>query len=155
MLVVDDAPAIRSALRGVLEDAGMLVVGEAPDGAQGVAMTGSLRPDVVLMDLRMPWSDGFQATEQIVVSYPEVQVVVLSAYESHESAEAVRAAGAYAFLPKDCTAELIRETVLAAWRRDGRAWTSRTSRPARPAIAARRRPMVPSTASIQGCWAWQ
>jgi len=81
VLVVDDAPAIRSALRGVLEDAGMLVVGEAPDGAQGVAMTGSLRPDVVLMDLRMPWSDGFQATEQIVVSYPEVQVVVLSAYE--------------------------------------------------------------------------
>ena len=118
VLVVDDAPAIRSALRGVLEDAGMQVVGEAPDGAQGVAMTGSLRPDVVLMDLRMPWSDGFQATERIAVAYPEVQVVVLSAYESQESAEAVRAAGAYAFLPKDCTAELIRDTVLAAWRRD-------------------------------------
>jgi DNA-binding NarL/FixJ family response regulator len=120
VLLVDDAPAIRSALRGVLEDAGMLVVGEAPDGVQGVAMTGSLRPDVVLMDLRMPWSDGFQATEQIAVAYPEVQVVVLSAYESQESAEAVRAAGAYAFLPKDCTAELIRDTVLAAWRGDRR-----------------------------------
>ncbi|HET6750960.1 MAG TPA: response regulator [Actinomycetes bacterium] len=71
------------------------------------------------MDLRMPWSDGFQATEQIASDYPEVQVVVLSAYQTDESAAAVRAAGAYAFLPKDCTAELIRDTVLAAWRRDG------------------------------------
>jgi DNA-binding NarL/FixJ family response regulator len=44
---------------------------------------------------------------------------VLSAYQTDESAAAVRAAGAYAFLPKDCTAELIRDTVLAAWRRDG------------------------------------
>jgi DNA-binding NarL/FixJ family response regulator len=118
VLLVDDAPAIRSALRGVLEDAGIQVVGEAPDGAQGVAMTGSLRPDVVLMDLRMPWSDGFQATERIADAYPEVRVIVLSAYESQESADAVRAAGAYAFLPKNSPATLIRDTVLAAWRRD-------------------------------------
>ena len=118
VLVVDDAPAIRSALRGLLEDAGMVVVGEAPDGAQGVSMTGSLRPDVVLMDLRMPWSDGFEATQRIVAAYPDVRVVVLSAYQSDESAEAVRAAGAFAFRPKDTTAEVIRDTVLAAWRRE-------------------------------------
>ena len=68
MLLVDDAAAIRNALRGVLEDAGIEVVGEAPDGLQGVAMTGSLRPD-------------------------GVQVVVLSAYETEESARAVLAAG--------------------------------------------------------------
>jgi DNA-binding NarL/FixJ family response regulator len=116
VLVVDDAPAIRNALRGVLEDAGIEVVGEAPDGAQGVTMTGSLRPDVVLMDLRMPWADGFQATEQIATDYPDVQVVVLSAYQSDESAAAAQAAGAFAFLPKDCAAELIQDTVLAAWR---------------------------------------
>ena len=93
MLLVDDAAAIRNALRGVLEDAGIEVVGEAPDGLQGVAMTGSLRPDVVLMDLRMPSTDGFQATEQIVQEHPGVQVVVLSAYETEESARAVLAAG--------------------------------------------------------------
>jgi DNA-binding NarL/FixJ family response regulator len=116
VLVVDDAAAIRHALRGVLEDAGIDVVGEAPDGVEGVALAGSLRPDVVLMDLRMPAGDGFQATAQIVREHPEVRVVVLSAYETEGSAEAVKAAGAYAFLPKDCDADRIRETVLAAWR---------------------------------------
>ena len=50
-------------------------------------MAGSLRPDVVLMDLRMPSSNSFQATEQIVQQYPAVRVVVLSAYETEESAD--------------------------------------------------------------------
>ena len=116
VLLVDDAAAIRNALRGVLEDAGIQVVGEAQDGSQGVAMAASLRPDVVLMDLRMPSSDGFEATAQIVNQLPDIRVVVLSAYESEESAEAVRAAGAYAFLPKHCGADRIRDTVVAAWR---------------------------------------
>ena len=116
VLLVDDAASIRNALRGVLEDAGIEVVGEAPDGVQGVAMVGSLRPDVVLMDLRMPSSDGFEATAQIVNQLPDIRVVVLSAYETEESAEAVRAAGAFAFLPKHCGADRIRDTVLAAWR---------------------------------------
>lgn len=119
VLLVDDAAAIRNALRGVLEDAGIEVVGEATDGVQGVAMVGSLRPDVVLMDLRMPSTNGFQATEQIVQEHPAVRVVVLSAYETEESAEAVRAAGAFAFLPKHCGADRIRDVVVAAWRSAG------------------------------------
>ena len=76
----------------------------------------SLRPDVVLMDLRMPSSNGFQATEQIVQEHPTVRVVVLSAYQTEESAEAVRAAGAFAFLPKHRDADGIRDVVVAAWR---------------------------------------
>ena len=116
VLLVDDAAAIRNAIRGVLEDAGIEVVGEAPDGVQGVTMVDSLRPDVVVMDLRMPCCNGFQATERIVQEHPAVRVVILSAYETEESAEAVRAAGAFAFLPKHCGAETIRDTVLAAWR---------------------------------------
>ena len=103
----------------MLEDAGIEVVGEAPDGIEGVALTGSLRPHVVLMDLRMPSSDGFQATAAIAKDHPDVQVVVLSAYETEESAEAVLAAGAFAFLPKHCGADRIRETVVAAWRSAG------------------------------------
>jgi DNA-binding NarL/FixJ family response regulator len=116
VLLVDDAAAIRNALRGLLEDAGIEVVGEAPDGTQGVAMAASLRPDVVLMDLRMPSVNGFEATAQIVSELPGTRVVVLSAYESEESAEAVRAAGAFAFLPKHCGADRIRDMVVAAWR---------------------------------------
>jgi CheY-like chemotaxis protein len=116
VLLVDDAAAIRNALRGVMEDAGIEVVGEATDGAQGVALAGSLRPDVVLMDLRMPASDGFEATARIVKEHPGVRVVVLSAYETAESAEAVMAAGAFAFLPKHCGADRIRDVVVAAWR---------------------------------------
>jgi DNA-binding NarL/FixJ family response regulator len=116
VLLVDDAAAIRTALRGVLEDAGIEVVGEASDGLQGVDLTGSLQPDVVLMDLRMPDSDGFQATAKIAKDHPEVRVVVLSAYESEESAQAVLAAGAFAFLPKHCGADRIKDVVVAAWR---------------------------------------
>jgi CheY-like chemotaxis protein len=119
VLLVDDAAAIRIALRGVLEDAGIEVVGEAPDGLEGVALTGSLHPDVVLMDLRMPSSDGFQATAAIAREHPDVRVVVLSAYDTEESAEAVLAAGAFAFLPKHTGADRIRETVVAAWRSGG------------------------------------
>ena len=119
VLLVDDAAAIRNALRGVLEDAGIEVVGEAPDGIEGVELTASLRPDVVLMRLRMPSSDGFEATAAIAKGHPDVRVVVLSAYESDESAEAVLAAGAFAFLPKHCGADRIRETVVAAWRSGG------------------------------------
>jgi DNA-binding NarL/FixJ family response regulator len=116
VLLVDDAAPIRNAVRGLLEDAGIEVVGEAADGVEGVAMAGSLRPDVVLMDLRMPSRDGFQATEQIAREHPGIRVVVLSAYESEESANAVLAAGAYAFLPKGCGPDRIRDVVLAAWR---------------------------------------
>jgi DNA-binding NarL/FixJ family response regulator len=116
VLVVDDAAAIRSAVRGLLEDAGIEVVGEAADGAQGVAMAGSLRPDVVLMDLRMPSRDGFQATEQIARELPGIRVVVLSAYETEESANAVLDVGAFAFLPKGCGADRICDVVLDAWR---------------------------------------
>jgi DNA-binding NarL/FixJ family response regulator len=78
VLLVDGHPPMRRVLRGVLEDAGMQVVGEAGDGLDGVAQAEAVRPDVVLMDWRMPRLDGVQATARIRSQLPEVQVVVFS-----------------------------------------------------------------------------
>jgi len=65
VLLVDDNAAMRRVLRGLLEDAGMDLVGEAGDGLQGVALAAAVRPDVVLMDWRMPELGGLEATARI------------------------------------------------------------------------------------------
>ena len=78
VLLVDDHPPMRRVLRGVLEDAGVQVVGEAVDGLDGVAQAEAVRPDVVLMDWRMPRLNGVQATARIRSQLPEIQVVMFS-----------------------------------------------------------------------------
>jgi CheY-like chemotaxis protein len=65
VLLVDDNTGMRRVLRGLLEDAGMQVVGEATDGLEGIAQATVIRPDVALMDWRMPRLDGVQATARI------------------------------------------------------------------------------------------
>jgi DNA-binding NarL/FixJ family response regulator len=100
VLVVDDHPVVRSGLAGMLavED-DLEVVGEAADGREAVALATSLRPDVVLMDLRMPVLDGVAATAGIVGTGP--RVVVLTTYDT--DADILRAveAGATGYLLKD------------------------------------------------------
>jgi two-component system, chemotaxis family, chemotaxis protein CheY len=78
VLVVDDNPAMRRVLRGLLEDAGMQVVAEAADGLEGVTQSDAVQPDVVLVDWRMPHLDGIQATARIRQRLPQVQVVMFS-----------------------------------------------------------------------------
>ncbi len=65
VLIADDAPAMRVALRGLLEDHGLAVIGEAADGLQAVTMAAQLQPDIIVMDVRMPGLDGLQATTRI------------------------------------------------------------------------------------------
>ncbi len=115
LLVDDDAGAV-ALLREALEAEGLVVVGDATDGASGVELAGILRAHVVLMDLRMPGMDGFEATRLIRARYPETQVIILTAYEEllTESAEAV---GAFAYLVKGCPAALMRDMIIKAWRR--------------------------------------
>jgi Response regulator receiver domain len=82
VLIVDDAPAMRAALRGLLEDHGLAVIGEAADGLQAVTLAADLQPDVVVMDVRMPGLDGLQATTRITGAHPNIRVVVYSVFDT-------------------------------------------------------------------------
>ena len=102
VLVVDDDPLVRSALTLMLGgDAGLSVVGEAPDGAAGLAACRELRPDVVLMDIRMPVLDGIDATRALKQGDPSPQVIVLTTFDADEHVLQALAAGADGFLLKD------------------------------------------------------
>jgi CheY-like chemotaxis protein len=116
VLLVDDNTNMRRVLRGLLEDAGMQVVGEAADGLDGVAQAEMLRPDVVLMDWRMPELDGLAATARIRQQLPEVQVVMFSLVEGIGGGELARQAGTAAFVAKGAPVEQVCAAVLAAWR---------------------------------------
>jgi DNA-binding NarL/FixJ family response regulator len=106
LLISDDHPVVRAGLRGMLSaESDFEVVGEATNGAEAVALTGELRPDIVLMDLRMPEMDGVTAISHIKEEYPETQVLVLTTYES--DADILRAieTGATGYLLKDAPRE--------------------------------------------------
>jgi DNA-binding NarL/FixJ family response regulator len=101
VLLVDDQPLLRMALRMVLEAHDDLsVCGEAGDGAAAVELTARLRPDVVLLDIRMPVMDGIEATRRIVASGTPSRVLLLTTFDLDEYAYAGLRAGASGFLLK-------------------------------------------------------
>jgi DNA-binding NarL/FixJ family response regulator len=104
VLVVDDQPLIRHSLRIVIDGApGLSVLGEADTGEDAVRQAGLLRPDVVLMDIRMPDGDGIEATRRIAEdpALGKTRVLVLSMFELDEYVHAALRAGASGFLLKD------------------------------------------------------
>jgi DNA-binding NarL/FixJ family response regulator len=111
VLLVDDEPRLRTQLRAVLADYGMVVVGEAGTGREGVELAQRLRPEVVLMDLRMPDLDGIAATRLLSESLPSTAVIVLSAYDDPALMSEARQAGACAYLVKGCRASLLVEAI--------------------------------------------
>ncbi len=106
VLLADDQALLRMGLRMVIDsEADLTVVGEAADGAQAVRMVAELRPDVVLMDVRMPGTDGITATERIAAGHPETKVIILTTFDlDHYVFDGLRA-GASGFLLKDATPE--------------------------------------------------
>ncbi|MDQ0614813.1 DNA-binding NarL/FixJ family response regulator [Microbacterium sp. W4I4] len=120
VLLVDDQSLIRIGFRLVLEaEPDIVIVGEAGDGAEAIAQTATLHPDVVLMDVRMPGIDGIAATEQIVRQHPQVRVLVLTTFDLDEYAFGAIRAGASGFLLKDAQRQELVAAVRAVHRGDG------------------------------------
>ncbi|MFD0203189.1 MULTISPECIES: response regulator [Saccharothrix] len=119
VLIADDQALVRGGFRMILESRDDLdVVGEAADGAEAVALTASLDPDVVLMDVRMPGVDGLEATRRIVTSGSPARVLVLTTYDVDDSVYAALRAGASGFLLKDVRPSELVEAVRVIARGD-------------------------------------
>ncbi|MEV4346309.1 response regulator transcription factor [Actinoplanes sp. NPDC049596] len=117
VLIVDDQALFREALAvllGVVED--LEVVGEAGNGDEALARAGEVRPDVVLMDLRMPVLDGVEATRRIRARHQETQVIALTTFDDDADVFAALRAGAIGYLLKDVSSERLVEAVRAAHR---------------------------------------
>jgi DNA-binding NarL/FixJ family response regulator len=110
LLIVDDHPVVRDGLRGMFAgDDGFEVVGEATDGATAVDQALALRPDVVLMDLRMPGTDGASAIRELAARGIPARVLVLTTFDSDADVVPALEAGATGYLLKDAPrAELVR-----------------------------------------------
>ena len=113
VLIVDDQALARTGLRMVLEvEPDLVVVGEATDGEEAVAMAASTAPDVILMDVRMPHMDGLEATRRIVrKDEPGPQVLVLTTFDLDEYVYEALLAGASGFVLKDIPPEQLVEAI--------------------------------------------
>lgn len=116
LLIVDDHPVVRDGLRGMFDaEPGFEVLGEAGDGAEAIAAAERLRPDVILMDLRMPGTDGVAAIRELVARGVPAQVLVLTTYDTDSDVLPAIEAGATGYLLKDARkAELFRAVEAAA-----------------------------------------
>ncbi|HYN30831.1 MAG TPA: response regulator transcription factor [Dermatophilaceae bacterium] len=108
IVVVDDHPVVRGGLRALIDTlAGLEVVGETEDGESAVREVQLLRPDVVLMDVRMPGGDGIEATRRIRANVPEAKVLVLTMHDDDSTVFTAMQAGASGYLLKGASQDEI------------------------------------------------
>jgi DNA-binding NarL/FixJ family response regulator len=146
VLVADDQDIVRAGLCMILDaQPGITVVGEAADGRRAIAMARSLRPEVCLLDIRMPDVDGIEATRQLAgpdVADP-LAVVVITTFDLDEYVYGALKAGARGFLLKDAGAELLAQAVHAAARGDALIAPNITARLLSSFADKRSRPVPP------------
>lgn len=114
VLVVDDQTLFRTGLTSLLnEDERVEVIGQSVDGANAVAQVGKLKPDVVLMDIKMPSIDGIEATRQIVERFPASRVLILTTFVADGQVIQALKAGASGYVLKDSSAAAIVNSIVA------------------------------------------
>jgi DNA-binding NarL/FixJ family response regulator len=114
VLIADDDDVVREELGSYLADEGFEIVGFAADGLEAFEQAAWLRPDVVLMDLRMPNMDGVAATNLIKSQSPQIPVVILTAFPSPDNRWAAQLSGAFSLLDKGASLAMLVETLRSA-----------------------------------------
>ncbi len=111
MLIADDHPVVREGLRALLNARGVEIVGEARTGREAIELARELRPDVVLMDMRMPEVDGIEATKTLRQDTPEVAVIMITSFETKEYLKRAIDAGVAGYLLKGVSRDVLVQAV--------------------------------------------
>jgi NarL family two-component system response regulator LiaR len=116
ILIADDHAVVREGTRQILEqEADMKVVAEAGDGEEAVQLAGNFKPDVAIIDIAMPKLDGIEATKQIKALYPDIAVLILSAYDDDQFVFSLLEAGAAGYLLKSVRGRELVDAVRAVY----------------------------------------
>jgi DNA-binding NarL/FixJ family response regulator len=114
VLLADDHRILREGLASLLsEEPDLQIVGQAVNGLEAIQLARSIHPDVILMDVTMPRLNGIEATRRITAEMSQVAVIGLSMHEEDDMADAMRSAGAVAYLSKDGPADVLIATIRA------------------------------------------
>jgi DNA-binding NarL/FixJ family response regulator len=100
VLIVDDHPSFRATARALLESEGFTVVGEAADGAEALAKSHELRPDIVLLDVQLPDLDGFEVARRLCANGAAPAIVLVSSRDAADYGDLIPGCGARGFVPK-------------------------------------------------------
>jgi DNA-binding NarL/FixJ family response regulator len=112
VLIVDDHPIVRQGVRGVLANhPDIQVVGEADSASALFAIVDSLKPDVVLVDIRMPGQGGIEVTQRLKHDYPDIKVIILTTYDDDEFLFGALRAGAEGYLLKSASQEVLADSI--------------------------------------------
>jgi len=112
VLLVDDHAIVRQGVRSVLANhADIVVIGEADSAASLFAHVGTLQPDVILLDIRMPGQNGIEVTQRLKREYPTIKVIILSTYDEDEFLFGALSAGAEGYLLKSASPQMLAEAI--------------------------------------------